>query len=117
MLKQYVVLFESNHYGWIAYFANKQKVNRLLKDESTVYYIFKCVHTKTEQFSIKLNFPLSEYYGCLEINDLTLLDRKFIDQKFIDQKFIDQNINNSYLLIKETPDCEDDSLVVEYVNF
>jgi hypothetical protein len=102
MLKQYIVLFESNHYGWIAYFANKQKVNRLLKDESTVYYIFKCIHTKGEQFSIKLNYPLSEYYSCLEINDMSLLSAN--------------QINDNHLLLKETPDCEDDSLLVEYVN-
>jgi hypothetical protein len=105
MLKQYVVLFESNHYGWIAYFANKQKVNRLLNDESTVYYIFKCIHTKTEKFSIKLNFPLSEYYSCLEINDMCASDT---NQK------ADQYINDNYLLIKERQDCEDDSLIVEY---
>jgi hypothetical protein len=66
----YVVVFESRHYGTLAYATTLKRANRLLKLEGELFYIFK-YSGKTEPFMMKLRYPLSGNYECLSINDYT----------------------------------------------
>lgn len=64
----YVVVFESCHYGPLVYATTLKRAKRLLKIETDVFYIFK-YSGKTEPFMMKLRYPLSGNYECLSIND------------------------------------------------
>ena len=50
MKTHYVVLSESNHYGWVGGITTLATAKRLLKIESETYYIFKYVHKKKIYF-------------------------------------------------------------------
>lgn len=97
MHKQYIVITESRHSGWVGYECTLAKAKRLLKMEGEVFYIFKCVMSKEK--TIRIKFPLSEYYSCLEINN-----------------FVREDIESDYLEITKTPDCEYDSLILTHSN-
>ena len=66
---KYIVLSESNHYGWVESFTTLAEAKKMLKIETETFYIFKHVHKKTEPFKMKIRYPISEYYDCLSINE------------------------------------------------
>ena len=68
---KYIVLNETNHYGWVGGFTTLAKAKKMLKIETETYYIFKYVHQKTEPFQMKIRFPIGEYYNGLSINEYT----------------------------------------------
>ena len=68
---KYIVLSESNHYGWGGDFTTLVKTKKLLKIETEIFYIFKYVHKKTEVFQMKIRYPIDVYYDCLSINEYT----------------------------------------------
>ena len=53
MLIKYIVLSESNHYGWVGGFTTLKEAKKMLKIETETFYIFKHVHKKTEPFQMK----------------------------------------------------------------
>jgi hypothetical protein len=65
MSNKYIILSESNHYDWSCGNLKLNQVKKLLKQEDIVVYIFK-LDSKTNK--IKLHYPFSEYYDCLQIN-------------------------------------------------
>ena len=69
MLTKYIVLSESNHYGWVGGFTTLAKAKKMLKIETETFYIFKHVHKKTEPFQMKIRYPIGEYYDGLTINE------------------------------------------------
>ena len=69
MKKQHIVLYETNHYGWIAYLTTLAKAKRLLKIETEVYYIFKYNNIKNKSFMMKIHYPIGVYYNALQINE------------------------------------------------
>ena len=70
----YVVVFESRHYGPLAYATTLTRAKRLLQIETELFYIFK-YSGKTDPFMMKLRYPLSGNYECLSINDYMHDDR------------------------------------------
>ena len=67
---KYIVLSESNHYGWVGGFTTLSKAKQMLKIETETFYIFKYVHKKTEPFRMKIRFPIGyPYYDGLSINE------------------------------------------------
>lgn len=99
MQRQHIVVFESHHYGWLAYQSTLTKVKRLLKDENETYYIFKC-NVKKGNFSIKLRYPFCEYYDSLNINTYTGTE-SFEE-------------NDDYVIISKTDECEDNGLILTH---
>ena len=95
----YVVLTESNHYGYIAFFTNYTEAKKLLKVESEIYYIFKYDLKKEMQFNMKLKYPFSEYYECLSIN-------KYKNEIF--------ERDDDYVNITKNNDPEDNFLLVTH---
>lgn len=103
---------------------HKKKANRLLKIENEVFYIFKIGSLGIGVGDIiRLKYPLSEYYSCITINDLTQLDQinqlielnKLIEpNKLIELNQLDEKnkLDCDYIEITKTEDCEDDCLVV-----
>jgi hypothetical protein len=69
MLIKYIVLSESNHYGWVGGFTTLAKAKRLLKIETETFYIFHYCYTKKEPFMMKIRYPIGEYYDSLSINE------------------------------------------------
>ena len=69
MLIKYIVLSESNHYGWVGGFTTLREAKKMLKIETETFYIFKYVHKKTEPFQMKIRYPIGEYYDGLSINE------------------------------------------------
>ncbi len=102
MKKQYVVITESNHHGWIAYFVTLAKAKRLLKIEFEIFYIFKCIHKKNIPFTIKIRYPLCEYYECLSINEY---------QEYIFEE------NDDFIIVTENNECESDGLCLKHKTF
>ena len=47
---KYIVLSESNHYGWVGGFTTLSKAKQMLKIETETFYIFKYVHKKQNHF-------------------------------------------------------------------
>ena len=72
MLK-YIVISNSNHYGWNCGYITQSKASKLLKQEDIVVYIFK-IEYKNKKDIIKLNYPFNQHYSCLEINDINILN-------------------------------------------
>lgn len=70
----YIVIFESWHYGPLAYATTLTRAKRLLQIETELFYIFK-YSGKTDPFMMKLRYPLSGNYECLSINDYMHDDR------------------------------------------
>ena len=93
----YIVIYESRHYGQIAYETTLKESNRLLKSENEVFYIFKN-NIKTKLFNIKLNFLFYEYYNCLSINKLP----EKIEE------------DNDYIIISKNETCQDGCLCLTH---
>jgi len=66
---KYIVLSESNHYGWVGGFTTLTEAKKMLKIETETFYIFKHIHKKTEPFQMKIRYPIGEYYDGLSINE------------------------------------------------
>ena len=69
MSVKYIVLSESNHYGWIGGFTTLAKAKKMLKIETEIFYIFKYNHAKKHLLRMKIRYPFNEYYDCLSINE------------------------------------------------
>ena len=69
MKKQYIVLSESNHYGWVAGLTTLAKAKKLLLIETELFYIFQYCYTKKDPLKMKIKYPFGEYYDCLSINE------------------------------------------------
>lgn len=65
---QYIVLSETNHYGWTGSLTTLAKAKKLLKIESEVFYIFEYSQIKNKPLQLKLKYPFNIYYDCLSIN-------------------------------------------------
>ena len=96
---KYIVLSESNHYGWVGGFTTLAKAKKMLKIETETYYIFKYVHQKTEPFQMKLRFPIGEYYDGLSINEYT-------GEVFEE--------DNDYVIITPDDTCDNGSLILTH---
>jgi hypothetical protein len=70
MLKKHIVLFESKHYGWIAYSTTGADATRILSvnNKYSVFYIFECDLGKQYPYTMKLKAPLDNHYDCKKIN-------------------------------------------------
>jgi hypothetical protein len=67
---KYIVLSETNHYGWVGGFTTLAEAKKMLKIETETFYIFKYVHEKTKPFQMKIRFPIiAPYYDGLTINE------------------------------------------------
>lgn len=77
-------------------------IKQLLKMQDEIFYIFECPNSKSNPIlmKLKLKYPLGEYYSCLEINKYN------VNEIFED--------TDSYVVIKKTPDCEDNCLCLEF---
>ena len=65
---RYVAISESRHYDWVCESISLTQAKSLLKQEDTVVYIFQIPATFKGAKTLKLNFPFSDHYNCLEIN-------------------------------------------------
>ena len=63
---KYIVLSETNHYGWVGGFTTLKEAKKMLKIETETFYIFKHVH---KIFQMKIRYPIGEYYDSLSINE------------------------------------------------
>jgi len=100
---KYIVLSESNHYGWGGGFTTLEKAKKLLKIETETYYIFKYVHQKTEPFQMKIRFPISApYYDCLSINEYT-------------EEVFDED--DDYVIITHDDTCDNGSLILTHKTY
>jgi hypothetical protein len=96
---KYIVLSESNHYGWVGGFTTLAKAKKLLKIETETYYIFKYVHQKTEPFQMKIRYPISPYYDGLTINE-------YKDEVFEE--------DDDYVIITPDDTCDNGSLILTH---
>jgi hypothetical protein len=71
MTNHYIVLSESNHYGWTGSIVTLVQAKRLLKIETDTFYIFKYVQKKQEPFMMKIRYPIGPYIDGLSINEYT----------------------------------------------
>jgi hypothetical protein len=100
MLTKYIVLSESNHYGWVGGFTTLAKAKKLLKIETETYYIFKYVHKKTEPFQMKIRYPIdTPYYDGLTINE-------YKDEVFEE--------DDDYVIITPDDTCDNGSLILTH---
>lgn len=98
MLIKYIVLSETNHYGWVGELTTLAKAKKMLKIETEIFYIFRYIYTKTEPLNMKLRCPIGEYYDCLSINEYT------------------EEILDEFILITcdETNTCDKNMLIIEH---
>jgi len=97
---KYIVLSESNHYGWVGGFTTLAKAKKLLKIETETYYIFKYVHQKTEPFQMKIRYPIgAPYYDGLTINE-------YKDEVFEE--------DDDYVIITHDDTCDNGSLILTH---
>jgi hypothetical protein len=97
---KYIVLSESNHYGWVGGFTTLAKAKKLLKIETETFYIFKYVHKKTKPFQMKIRFPISApYYDGLTINE-------YKDEVFEE--------DDDYVIITPDDTCDNGSLILTH---
>jgi len=97
---KYIVLSESNHYGWVGGFTTLAKAKKLLKIETETYYIFKYVHQKTEPFQMKIRYPINaSYYDGLTINE-------YKDEVFEE--------DDDYVIITHDDTCDNGSLILTH---
>ena len=70
MLKNHIVLFESKHYGWIAYSTTGSDAKRILSVNNNydIFYIFHCNLEQQYPYTMKLKSPLNNNYDCKKIN-------------------------------------------------
>lgn len=100
MSNQYIVLYESNHYGWVGNFTTLSKAKKMLKIETETLYIFKYVHKKTEPFQMKIRYPIGEpYYDSLSINE-------YKEEVFEE--------DDDYVIITKDNACDNDSLIIRH---
>lgn len=101
MKTKYIVLSETNHYGWVANFATLKEARRLLTVENEIFYIFKYAHKK-EPFLMKIRYPFGEYYDCLSI------------YQYMDEVFEDDDEYDDYVCITYDNSCGNDCLVITH---
>ena len=99
MTIKYIVLSESNHYGWVGGFTTLTEAKKMLKIETETFYIFKYVHKKTELFQMKIRYPIGEYYDGLSINE-------YKEEVFEE--------NDDYVIITPDDTCENGSLILTH---
>jgi len=100
---KYIVLSESNHYGWVGGFTTLAKAKKLLKIETETYYIFKYVHQKTKPFQMKIRYPIvAPYYDGLTINE-------YKDEVFEE--------DDDYVIITPDDTCDNGSLILTHKPF
>jgi hypothetical protein len=95
--KQYIVLNESNHYGWRAWLVTLATAKSLLKIETEIFYIFHCHHRKNKLLLLKIRYPFNVYYECLSINE-------YKEEIF--------NEDDDIVIITEDDTCVNDSLIL-----
>ena len=97
---KYIVLSESNHYGWVGGFTTLAEAKKMLKIETETFYIFKYVHQKTKPFQMKIRFPISApYYDGLTINE-------YKDEVFEE--------DDDYVIITPDDTCDNGSLILTH---
>ena len=96
---KYIVLSESNHYGWVGGFTTLAEAKKMLKIETETFYIFKHVHKKTEPFQMKIRYPIGEYYDGLSIND-------YKEEVFEE--------DDDYVIITPDDTCDNGSLILTH---
>jgi len=97
---KYIVLSESNHYGWVGGFTTLAKAKKLLKIEAETFYIFKYVHKKTKPFQMKIRFPIiAPYYDALTVNE-------YKDEVFEE--------DDDYVIITPDDTCDNGSLILTH---
>jgi hypothetical protein len=97
---RYIVLSETNHYGWVGGFTTLTKANKMLKMETETFYIFKYVDTKREPFQMKIKYPIGlPYYDGLSINEYT-------EEVFEE--------DDDYVIITSDDTCDDGSLILTH---
>jgi len=99
MLKKHIVLFESKHFGWIAYSTTGSDAKRILSvnNKYHVFYIFECdllKHVfKQYPYIMKLKAPLNKHYDCKKIN-------KYKEENFEE--------NDKYIMICSKTECSEE---------
>jgi len=96
---KYILLSESNHYGWVGGFTTLAEAKKMLKIETETFYIFKYVHKKTEPFQMKIRYPISVYYECLSINEYT-------------EEVFDED--DDYVIITPDDTCDNGNLILTH---
>ena len=97
---KYIVLSESNHYGWVGGFTTLSEAKKMLKIETETFYIFKYVHIKTKPFQMKIRYPISAlYYDGLSINEYT-------------EEVFDED--DDYVIITPDDTCDNGSLILTH---
>ena len=95
----YIVLSETNHYGWVGGFTTLEKAKLMLQIESEIFYIFKIHNTQKTQLHIKIKYPISIFYDSLSINEY--------------KKEVFSN-NDDYVIITHNSTYDKDSLTLTY---
>lgn len=106
MLK-YIIISNSNHYGWNCAYITPSKAIKLLKQEDIVVYIFK-IEYKNKKDIVKLNYPFNQYYSCLEINDINILNNIIKNEDVYD-------VNEVEYVNEDDKDDEDNEHVEIYL--
>ena len=96
---KYIVLSESNHYGWVGGFTTLTEAKKMLKIETETFYIFRYVHKKTELFKMKIRYPIGEYYDGLSINE-------YKEEVFEE--------DDDYVIITSDDTCDNGSLILTH---
>ena len=96
---KYIVLSESNHYGWVGGFTTLTEAKKMLKIETETFYIFKHIHKKTEPFQMKIRYPIGEYYDGLSINE-------YKEEVFEE--------DDDYVIITSDDTCDNGSLILKH---
>ena len=97
---KYIVLSESNHYGWVGGFTTLTEAKKMLKIETETFYIFKYVNKKTEPFQMKIRYPIgAPYYDGLSINE-------YKDEVFDE--------DDDYVIITADDTCDNGSLILTH---
>ena len=100
MINKYIVLSESNHYGWVGGFTTLREAKKMLKIETETFYIFKHVHKKTEPFQMKIRYPIvAPYYDSLFINE-------YKEEVFEE--------DDDYVIITQDDTCDNGSLILTH---
>jgi hypothetical protein len=102
MKKQYIVLSESNHYGWVGGITTLTQAKQLLKIETEIFYIFSVCHANKNLWQIKIRYPFSEYYDCLSINEYKeeIFDN---DDDFVIILYNVDTCDKNYLIVTHKP--------------
>ena len=97
---KYIVLSESNHYGWVGGFTTLTEAKKMLKIETETFYIFKHVNKKTKTFQMKIRYPIgAPYYDGLSINEYT-------------EEVFDED--DDYVIITHDDTCDNGSLILTH---